>query len=223
MILSRASLTTPAALRGSLLLRPISRPMSSPSTSTEMSISESKAADKESMMGKAQDWLASPEGGARFKSCETPALYVSESAAPFPTNPAFIPPHPLSQSTKEAVYALYKAHPETWTPRKLAVHFGMSIARSTAILRLKSLEEQLKASGKAPQTDLSQGMEKMLRPLTLIPGRNVRPYEPERSDYAESMTPYFRFANETETFTPEVGLSYRKSSNVLIFINYKHL
>lgn len=60
-------------------------------------------------------------------------------AKPFPMNPFFIPKITISDKTRTQIYSLYKSSPEQWTPRALAEQFGISIARTDAILRLKAL------------------------------------------------------------------------------------
>jgi hypothetical protein len=64
---------------------------------------------------------------------------------PFPMNPFFIPKQPISSETKSTIYRLYLDEPETWTSRKLAEQFGLSIARIEAILRLNALQDKFKS------------------------------------------------------------------------------
>jgi hypothetical protein len=61
-------------------------------------------------------------------------------------NPFFQPKAPISDSTRTEIYKLYLKDPESWTPRALAEHFGISIIRTEAVLRLKSLEESMRAA-----------------------------------------------------------------------------
>ena len=50
---------------------------------------------------------------------------------------------PLSDETRQTIYKLFKADPTKWTPRALSDQFGISIARTEAILRLKSLQQKM--------------------------------------------------------------------------------
>jgi hypothetical protein len=63
---------------------------------------------------------------------------------PFPANPTFKPPPPLSDALKTMLYALYLTDPSVWNIRKLGEKFGISVARVEAVLRLKELEESWK-------------------------------------------------------------------------------
>lgn len=72
-----------------------------------------------------------------FKNITT-QQYVG--SRPFPMNPFFQPKPPIANSTKKEIYSLYLEDPSKWTPRALAEKYGISIVRTEAILRLKSLE-----------------------------------------------------------------------------------
>ena len=50
----------------------------------------------------------------------------------------------LHNDTKDDIYTRWKQDSATWTPKKLATHFGVSVLRVEAILRLKTLEDQWK-------------------------------------------------------------------------------
>ena len=165
---------------------------------------------KDDALAKADNWLASPEEGGRyehgpFDPSASPFLFGRDY--PFPTNPLFRPPKPLTDQTRSDLYRLYTSDPAAWTPRRLAEHFGISIARTDAILRLKSLESQFFKDKKPLQFQLTKGMEKLLRAQGRVPGKSALRYEPLRSSYGTSMTPFFKFVDETETFTPEVCFS----------------
>jgi Eukaryotic mitochondrial regulator protein len=60
---------------------------------------------------------------------------------PFPLNPSFKPPTPVSDKLKSHIYDLYMANPTTNGVRSIAARYGMSIKRVDAILRLKGLEK----------------------------------------------------------------------------------
>lgn len=61
---------------------------------------------------------------------------------PFPRNPWFVPPAPVSDKTRELIYEDYRSDPIQSTPRKLAEKYKLSVVRIEAILRLKHLERQ---------------------------------------------------------------------------------
>lgn len=63
---------------------------------------------------------------------------------PFPLNPTFKPPSPVSDETRTAIYQQFMTDPSKNNVRELAALHGLSIARVDAILRLKGLEEHWK-------------------------------------------------------------------------------
>ncbi|KAF8599552.1 hypothetical protein BDV93DRAFT_609141 [Ceratobasidium sp. AG-I] len=89
---------------------------------------------------------------------------------PFPDNPTFRPPPPLSDVVKSAVYDRYlktletgrsKAQAHEQTVRALSEKFGISIARVEAIIRLKQHEQEYQ-KGKKIQHAFQRGMESYL-------------------------------------------------------------
>ncbi|KAF5311955.1 hypothetical protein D9619_002809 [Psilocybe cf. subviscida] len=70
----------------------------------------------------------------------TPQRYLGET--PFPMNPSFKPPPPISDEQKEVIYQLYKSHRLENGPRRLAKQFNISLHRLNAILRLKIHEKE---------------------------------------------------------------------------------
>ena len=68
-------------------------------------------------------------------------LYPRLRVQPFPLNPSFKPPTPISDSIRTAIWNDYIADPVMFNVRVLAQRHGLSIARVDAILRLKGLEE----------------------------------------------------------------------------------
>ncbi|KAI0068061.1 hypothetical protein BV25DRAFT_1875205 [Artomyces pyxidatus] len=80
---------------------------------------------------------------------------------PFPLNPSFKPPPPLSDDERTLIYTLYMSNPEENSVRALSTRFHISIKRLDAILRLKGLEEHW-VKGKPLQTGFRHGMEKLL-------------------------------------------------------------
>ncbi len=66
------------------------------------------------------------------------------SLQPFPLNPTFKPPTPVSDELRTIIYTFYMANPAVNGVRALAERYGLSIKRVDAILRLKGLEEHWK-------------------------------------------------------------------------------
>ncbi|KAG8775103.1 hypothetical protein FRC15_000784 [Serendipita sp. 397] len=60
-------------------------------------------------------------------------------SVPFPMNPSFKPPPPISDKMRTQIFGLYTQnnHNEEW----LSAKFGLSVSRIKAILRLKKLEQ----------------------------------------------------------------------------------
>lgn len=127
---------------------------------------------------------------------------------PFPMNPLFRPPPPLSDQTRSRIYSHYRQNPGLHTPRALAEHFGISIARVYAVLRLKSVQETLVAAGKPLHVDLAAGMDKMLGAKNIAPnqGPRIRPMEPVRESTVNPLKPFLLFLDEEEAFSPSVLL-----------------
>ncbi|KAI8903107.1 eukaryotic mitochondrial regulator protein-domain-containing protein [Gorgonomyces haynaldii] len=154
----------------------------------------------------------------RFK--EIPALGKFKQPAqrqflkpdqPFPLNPWFKPEPPLSDKTRSAVYELYKKDAEKWNPRQLAEHFGVSIVRVQAMIKLKALEEHMQRNGQPLMHALTEGMEHMLGSKTLQYKNKPLPRtEPIRERTVHPMQPYLQFLEEDEAFTPNDAASVLK-------------
>ncbi|KAJ7146274.1 eukaryotic mitochondrial regulator protein-domain-containing protein [Mycena epipterygia] len=82
--------------------------------------------------------------------------------APFPMNPSFKPPTPLSDAVRSRIYADYMIDPETNNIRSLSQRYHLSLKRVQAILRLKGLEESFVKNDKRLQTGFRWGMEMLL-------------------------------------------------------------
>ncbi|KAI0756302.1 eukaryotic mitochondrial regulator protein-domain-containing protein [Daedaleopsis nitida] len=78
---------------------------------------------------------------------------------PFPLNPSFKPPAPISDAIRTAIWNEYNDNPTKADVRTLAQRYGLSIARVDAILRLKGLEEHWRKQKKQLQTGFLKGME----------------------------------------------------------------
>ncbi|KAH7915696.1 eukaryotic mitochondrial regulator protein-domain-containing protein [Hygrophoropsis aurantiaca] len=80
---------------------------------------------------------------------------------PFPLNPSFKPPPPISDKLRDLIYSQYMADPEANSVRVLAARHHLSIKRVDAILRLKGMEEHW-IKEKPIQTGFVHGMEELL-------------------------------------------------------------
>lgn len=101
-----------------------------------------------------ETWLQGP--GRQFKDPHRPrnwlggqvVEYLSSSIVfspdtslqPFPLNPTFKPPTPVSDELRTLIYTQYMANPAGNGVRALASRYGLSMKRVDAILRLKGLE-----------------------------------------------------------------------------------
>jgi hypothetical protein len=125
---------------------------------------------------------------------------------PFPLNPSFKPPTPISHVQKERIYKAFvaaakekegeqdgEAKSETYYARQLALQFGLSIDRIKAIVRLKALEKNLSASGKELQMQFLNGMEQALGVST---GVNLTIKEP--LDIAQETGQQYGVAKKTQ-------------------------
>ncbi|EJF67220.1 hypothetical protein DICSQDRAFT_96444 [Dichomitus squalens LYAD-421 SS1] len=102
-------------------------------------------------------WLRTE--GIKYKDAHRPKNWLG-GQVPFPLNPSFKPPTPISDSIRTAIWNDFIADPEVFNPRILAQRHGLSIARVDAILRLKGLEQHWqKVRNKPLQTGFLKGME----------------------------------------------------------------
>lgn len=94
------------------------------------------------------------------------------SLQPFPLNPSFRPPTPLSHNQKEKIYKEFIASlksqsqkngnetkSETYHARKVALKYNISLDRVRAVIRLKALEYNIAAAGTQLQMKFLNGME----------------------------------------------------------------
>ncbi|KAF4611978.1 hypothetical protein D9613_004120 [Agrocybe pediades] len=80
--------------------------------------------------------------GNKYKFTNSkPRNWLSPNA-PFPMNPSFKPPPPISNTQKTWMFDKFFGDPLKHSPRKLAGSLNMSLKRVDAILRLKGLERQ---------------------------------------------------------------------------------
>ncbi|KAI9093432.1 eukaryotic mitochondrial regulator protein-domain-containing protein [Phlyctochytrium arcticum] len=118
-------------------------------------------------------------------------------------NPLFRPKAPIDNDTRNEIFKLYQQDPKTWTPRRLGDHFGLSIVRVQAILRLRAVASKWESEGKELEEGYRQGMETMLGAQKIKPDANLVPREPLRFTTARRLQPFFRMMNEEEAFTAE--------------------
>ncbi|KAJ3260912.1 hypothetical protein HK104_006842 [Borealophlyctis nickersoniae] len=183
-----------------------------PDTDAEESGEKKEKTPRDKAEEAADAWLATE--GARFENATT----FTGGSRPFPMNPYYVPQKPINNATKLEIYELFKEDPKTWTPHKLAEHFGLSMIRIQAILRLKSLAEKMTKEGKPLQTELTKNMEMMVQaykrgtlPYFLKHSKhNASPdrinewrHERLRFTRTEKLQPFFRIIDEEDTFTPE--------------------
>jgi len=113
--------------------------------------------------------------GQKFKKPAIGPNWLGKNV-PFPLNPTFKPPPPLSSAVKNQMYTLYLHDPKEYNIRSLASKYGVSMKRVDAILRLKGLENSWEQEGKQLQTGFRAGMESMLGvkdEMPLIPEESV--------------------------------------------------
>ncbi|KAL1748933.1 eukaryotic mitochondrial regulator protein-domain-containing protein [Schizophyllum fasciatum] len=87
----------------------------------------------------------------------------ADKLSPFPMNPSFRPPPPISDGKKELMWTLFHQDPDANSQLALSRKFGVSLKRVDAILRLKGLEHAMKAEKPdSLQTGFQKGMEVLL-------------------------------------------------------------
>jgi len=126
-------------------------------------------------------WL--PKHGIRFKDAKKPKNWLPHSLSgrdadsddvadgpegPFPLNPSFRPPPPLSDALRTQIYTQFMADPINNSVRRLAERYHLSLKRVDAVLRLKGLEAQF-IKKKVLQTGFQAGMETVLGVPSEVP------------------------------------------------------
>ncbi|CAO1624345.1 unnamed protein product [Sympodiomycopsis kandeliae] len=84
------------------------------------------------------------------------------SRTPFPMNPSFNPPPPVSQKYKDAMWTLHLQDPQKYNLRFLSQHYGFTLERTQAILRLKALEAEMTTRNVPLQLDFQENMERLI-------------------------------------------------------------
>lgn len=67
-------------------------------------------------------------------------MYLNVPSKPFPMNPSFTPPPPLSDELRQQIYEDYMKDPIKNSVRSLSQRHHLSLKRVDSILRLKGLE-----------------------------------------------------------------------------------
>ncbi|KAI9444908.1 eukaryotic mitochondrial regulator protein-domain-containing protein [Lactarius indigo] len=78
--------------------------------------------------------------GKQFEKPHRPCNWLG-GKVPFPLNPSFKPPTPVSDALRNTLYQSFMADPKSNSVRNLAGRYHLSMKRVDAILRLKGLEE----------------------------------------------------------------------------------
>ncbi|ORY01634.1 hypothetical protein K493DRAFT_347186 [Basidiobolus meristosporus CBS 931.73] len=147
----------------------------------------------EGKLRKATLWFAA-EGKQFEKPVWGQTNYVYET--PFPMNPLFKPSAPVSDYIKEEIFKTHTFEPLTWTPRKLATKYGLSLKRVEAIIKLKAHEREMVDKGFSMQTQFRKGMESMMGVDNRITPEPIDETVPRVSK------PFFKTVDEDIPFTP---------------------
>ncbi|KAG6874401.1 hypothetical protein C0995_015137 [Termitomyces sp. Mi166 len=97
--------------------------------------------------------------GENFRIANGPNKWLG--GRPFPMNPSFKPPPPVSDAIRTAIYRSYMADPIANDVRALSQKYHLSLKRVDAILRLKGMEADW-VKGIPLQTGFRKGMEMIL-------------------------------------------------------------
>ncbi|KII93970.1 hypothetical protein PLICRDRAFT_411327 [Plicaturopsis crispa FD-325 SS-3] len=111
------------------------------------------------------DWIANPENTREWEQ-NTPRNFLGKTH-PFPLNPSFKPPIPVSDKLRTKIYVEFMTDPQENNVRVLSDKYQLSLKRVDAILRLKGLEAHWIKEKKTVQTGFVKGMEGLLGCSTL--------------------------------------------------------
>lgn len=140
---------------------------------------------------------------AAFRRGRTASFFALK---PFPLNPSFRPPTPLSHNAKEKIYREFVASlkenkssngeskSETYHARKLALKYNLSLDRIRAIIRLKALEYNTAASGSTLQMKFLNGMESAMGIST---GENIPVSMKEALDVQQETEELYKTGRKT--------------------------
>ncbi|KAG4303938.1 hypothetical protein PORY_002682 [Pneumocystis oryctolagi] len=141
-------------------------------------------------------WLADPIKCEKFKKLPpNPGRnFISEKNYPYPSNPTFKPPIPLSLSIKNDIGEKWK---QGKSIREISEMFGISVVRVEAVLRLFELESKWRQDEKTLDS-YAQTMHHMLGSVT-----NQTINEPSFFISIPSDTQNFITVPESSKFTPK--------------------
>ncbi|KAG8930769.1 hypothetical protein FRC02_003693 [Tulasnella sp. 418] len=88
--------------------------------------------------------------------------FLERKLHPFPMNPSFRPPVPISDGLKQHIFDAYVRDPKLNSLSTLSTRFGISPLRLQAIIRLKSLELEWKEANRPLRTNFRDAMESTL-------------------------------------------------------------
>ncbi|KAF8326374.1 uncharacterized protein EI90DRAFT_3127975 [Cantharellus anzutake] len=132
-----------------------------------------------------RDWLKTT--GSQFKQPKLHSTNWLGGKVPFPLNPTFKPPPPLSDALRNTVYNAWLRDPKANSPRRLAAQHSISIKRVEAIIRLKSHQRNL-GKGFELQTGFLRAWESATGVFAKVPPEkrdiNVKPAKVDRDDAA---------------------------------------
>ncbi|GLB43497.1 putative eukaryotic mitochondrial regulator protein [Lyophyllum shimeji] len=78
--------------------------------------------------------------GEKYRLADAPNKWLG-GGVPFPMNPSFKPPAPVSDAIRTAIYRSYMMDPVKNNARVLSQRYHLSLKRIDAILRLKGMEQ----------------------------------------------------------------------------------
>ncbi|KAG5437587.1 hypothetical protein PCANB_000622 [Pneumocystis canis] len=109
-------------------------------------------------------WLKDPKKCIKFEKPQHTLgrNFISEKGYPYPSNPAFVPPIPLSLDVRKEIGQKWKQGKNI---REISEMFGISFIRVEAILRLLELESKWSRDGKILES-YAQSMHHMLGSTT---------------------------------------------------------
>ncbi|PFH52346.1 hypothetical protein AMATHDRAFT_140294 [Amanita thiersii Skay4041] len=138
-----------------------------PPSSDDLVSSDTSDSTSDPFLDDAAEESARPESfneflrtiGAKYKSASPKNWLGGE--IPFPMNPSFLPPAPVSDTLRTRIYKEFMRDPIKHNVRALSQKYHISLKRIDAILRLKGLENAW-MKGRQLQTGFQEGMEKLL-------------------------------------------------------------
>ncbi|KAG2213363.1 hypothetical protein INT47_009036 [Mucor saturninus] len=137
--------------------------------------------------------------GAKYSRPAKGTTNYLGTSNPFPNNPLFQPRPPLSDVRRQEIYNAFESDPETWSVRKLATKYGVSLKRIEAILTLKASEKEMEMNGIPLQKKFAKGMEQLMgvdKTVELLK-------EPLIDIFPSVGKPKFKTLKEDATFAPE--------------------